>query len=116
MFGHLRLLGSGAYPALLVPDAAIVTDQERQVVYVVGADGIARMRPVEPGPLSRGLRVIRSGLAPGDEVIIDGVQRAQAGHKVKATYVQIPTPAADAQQGAASAPVAASAEPASSGR
>ena len=44
MFGHMRLLGSGAYPALLVPDQAVVTDQERQVVYVVGPDNVARMR------------------------------------------------------------------------
>ncbi len=83
MFGHMRLLGSGSYPALLIPDRAVVTDQERQVVYIVGADGVARVTAVDLGPLTDGLRVVRSGLAPGDHVIIDGVQRAQGGHKVK---------------------------------
>lgn len=83
MFGHMRLLGSGSYPALLIPDRAVVTDQERQVVFVVGADGIAHMRAVELGPLTNGLRVIRSGISAGDQVVIDGVQRAQGGKKVK---------------------------------
>jgi RND family efflux transporter MFP subunit len=83
MFGHMRLLGSGSYPALLIPDRAVVTDQERQVVYVVGADGVARMKPVDLGPLTDGLRVVRRGVAPDDRVIIDGVQRAEGGHKVK---------------------------------
>ena len=84
MFGHMRLLGSGSYPALLLPDRAVVTDQERQVVYVVGADSVARMKAVDLGPLTDGLRVVRSGIGPDDRVIIDGVQRAQGGHKVKA--------------------------------
>lgn len=83
MFGHLRLLGSGSYSALLIPDAAVVTDQERQIVYVVGADGLTRMQPVELGPLANGLRVVRKGLKSGDWVIIEGVQRAQAGRAVK---------------------------------
>ncbi len=83
MFGHMRLLGSGSYPALLIPDRAVVTDQERQVVYVVDAKGVARMRAIEPGPLTDGLRVVRTGLAPDDRVIIDGVQRAQGGKPVK---------------------------------
>jgi RND family efflux transporter MFP subunit len=117
MFGHLRLLGSGAYDALMVPDAAVFTDQERQVVFVVGADGLARQRPVELGPLSRGLRVIRSGLAPADRVIIDGVQRAQAGHKVAARLGAIVAGplAADADT-AALAPIASTAQPVADGR
>ena len=42
LFGHLRLLGSGAYQGMLVPDQSVVTDQSRQAVYVVGADGVNR--------------------------------------------------------------------------
>ena len=89
MFGHMRLLGSGSYPALLIPDRAVVTDQERQVVFVVGADSVARMQPVDLGPLTDGLRVVRRGIGPGDRVIIDGVQRAQGGHKVKTVDARI---------------------------
>ena len=50
MFGHMRLLGSGSYPALLIPDRAVVTDQERQVVYIVDAHNVAHMKSIEPGP------------------------------------------------------------------
>ncbi len=96
MFGHMRLLGSGAYAALLIPDRAVVTDQERRVVYVIDAHGLAHFRAVELGPLVEGLRVVRGGLRPDDHVVIDGVQRAQAGHRVASVAGQIvatPTPA-----------------------
>lgn len=84
MFGHMRLLGSGPYQALLVPDQAVVTDQTNQVVYVVSPDGAVSERLVRTGPLSQGLRVIQSGLSPNDLVIIDGLQRAHPGQKVSA--------------------------------
>ena len=62
----------------------MVTDQTRQVVYVVDAGGIVRQREVEPGRLIDGLRVIRAGVTPGDRVVISGVQRARPGRKVDA--------------------------------
>jgi RND family efflux transporter MFP subunit len=89
MFGHMRLLGTGAYPALLIPDRAVITDQERQVVYVVDDRSLAHLRAIEPGPLVDGLRVIRTGLKAGDRVIIDGVQRAQGGKPVNPVDGQI---------------------------
>jgi RND family efflux transporter MFP subunit len=96
MFGHMRLLGSGPYQALLIPDQAVVTDLARQVVYVVGGDGMVSQRVVALGPLYEGLRVVRSGIGPGDRVVIDGVQRARPGEKVspKAGTVEM-TPASD---------------------
>lgn len=85
MFGQARLAGAGNYQAMLVPDAAIATDQARRVVQVVAADGSVTPKPVQTGPLVEGLRVIRSGLAAGDRVIIAGGQRIQApGMKVQA--------------------------------
>ncbi|KQW83049.1 efflux RND transporter periplasmic adaptor subunit [Brevundimonas sp. Root1279] len=85
MFGQARLAGAGTYQAMLVPDAAIATDQARRIVYVVAADGSVAPRPVQLGPLVDGLRVVRSGLRPTDRVIINGVQRIQApGMKVQA--------------------------------
>lgn len=82
LFGHMRLQGAAPHEALLVPDQAVVTDQTRQLVYVVAADGMVQQRPVEPGPLFGGLREITSGLAANDRVVIDGVQRARPGQKV----------------------------------
>jgi RND family efflux transporter MFP subunit len=83
MMGRLRLAASPAYPALLVPDTAIVTDAARRVVYVVDRQGTVAMRPIQLGPLDGSLRVIRTGLAPQDQVVIGGIQRAMPGQKVK---------------------------------
>jgi RND family efflux transporter MFP subunit len=94
MFGHMRLLGSGAYNAMLIPDEAVTTDQSRQVVYVVDAKNIVRQKVLQLGPISEGLRVVRGGLDPNDEVIISGVQRAHPGKPVtpKAGKIVPPTP------------------------
>ncbi|WP_291832233.1 efflux RND transporter periplasmic adaptor subunit [Brevundimonas sp.] len=90
MFGQARLAGAGTYQAMLVPDAAVATDQARRIVYVVAADGSVAPKPVQLGPLVDGLRVIRSGLQPTDRVIINGVQRIQApGMKVQASNGRI---------------------------
>jgi len=82
MFGHMRLRGGAPHKALLLPDQAIVTDQTRQIVYLVGPGGVVRQQPVQPGPLVDGLREVLDGLGPNDLVIIDGVQRARPGQKV----------------------------------
>jgi RND family efflux transporter MFP subunit len=92
MFGHLRLLGSGAYDGLLIPDEAIVSQQSDQILFVVGANGEVQQRKVIIGPRVGGLRVIQSGLEVDDEVVIDGVQRAKVGLKVAATPGQITPP------------------------
>lgn len=85
MFGHARMQGSSAYRALLIPDEAVVADGARRVAYVVEPNGTVAMRPLQLGPLSGGLRVVRTGLRPDDRVIINGVQRARPGQKVQAT-------------------------------
>src|ERR671928_1110878 len=81
-FGRVRLIGSAPYEALLIPDAAIATDQSRQIVFVVKPDDTVEARPVVLGPLDDGLRVIREGLRAEDRVIVDGIQRARVGAKV----------------------------------
>jgi RND family efflux transporter MFP subunit len=113
MFGHMRLMGSQAYPAMLVPDRALTTDLSRQVVYVVAADGMVGERVVVEGPLYQGLRVIRSGLQASDRVVIDGVQRAKPGQKVAARNGKI-TPDTTAPGGPGAgfiAPIPSSATP-----
>ncbi|WP_417230830.1 efflux RND transporter periplasmic adaptor subunit [Brevundimonas sp.] len=95
MFGQARLAGAGTYQAMLVPDAAVATDQARRIVYVVAADGTVAPRPVQLGPIVEGLRVVRSGLTATDRVIISGVQRIQQpGMKVQARVGQITAVAA----------------------
>jgi RND family efflux transporter MFP subunit len=101
MFGRARLLGSGAYHAMLVPDEAIVTDQTRRFVYVVGSDSKVAVRNVETGPLVTGLRVIKTGLTAQDRVVLDGLARLQAGAPVRMRLVQIQPRAADDSPGSA---------------
>jgi len=81
-FGRVRLIGSSPYEALLLPDAAIATDQSRKIVFVVNNENTVEVRTVILGPLDDGLRVIREGLKADDKVIIDGIQRARVGAKV----------------------------------
>ena len=75
LFARVRLLGSGEFDALLIDDKAVLTDQDRKYVYVVDKDGKAQRRDVELGRSAEGLRIVEAGLAPGDRVIVDGVQK-----------------------------------------
>jgi RND family efflux transporter MFP subunit len=72
IFGRLQLFG-GEYDALLIPDSAIISDQARKIVFVVGPGDVVQAKPVTLGTLVDGLRVIRSGLAPTDKVVLDGL-------------------------------------------
>jgi hypothetical protein len=95
MFGRARLLGSGTYHAMLIPDESIVTDQARKLAYVVGNDNKVAARLVETGPLVSGLRVVRSGLTPQDRVVLDGLTQLQPGTPVQATVVELKPRATD---------------------
>jgi len=93
MFGHLRLLGSGSYDGMLIPEESVVTDQTRKLAMVVGADDVVTPRVLKLGPLVDGLRVVREGLAVTDRVIIEGVQVARPGTKVKVKLGKVVPPA-----------------------
>lgn len=82
MFARVQVPGSAPYGALLVPDGAIGTEQARKFVLVVGPDNVATLRYVTLGDLVGRMRVIKSGLAPDDRVIVAGLMRARAGAKV----------------------------------
>jgi len=72
IFGRLQLFG-GEYDALLIPDSAIISDQARKIVFVVGPGDVVQAKPVTLGTLVDGLRVIRTGLTPTDKVVLDGL-------------------------------------------
>ncbi len=82
MFARARLYGEGEHDAILIPEAAIVTDQATKLVLVVGADDVVEARPITLGPLLDGLRVVRAGLAADERIVVVGVQRARPGQKV----------------------------------
>ena len=72
VFGRLQLFG-GEFDAMLIPDAAVVSDQARKAVFVVDAGNTVQVKPVVLGQLVDGLRVVREGLAPSDRVVLDGL-------------------------------------------
>jgi RND family efflux transporter MFP subunit len=85
LFVRVRIPASQPYQALLVPERALATDQSVKYVYVVGEDGVATRRTVELGPQRGDMRIISSGLKPGERVIVKGLQRVRPGQKVEAT-------------------------------
>jgi RND family efflux transporter MFP subunit len=98
MFGRIRVPGSPPYTALLVPDAAIGTEQARKFVLVVDDGGIARQKYVTLGQLDDGLRVVKDGLAPGDRVIVKGLMRVRSGVKVAVEAQGTPAASAPPKQ------------------
>jgi RND family efflux transporter MFP subunit len=81
-FGRIRIPGSEPYKAILIPDAAVVTDQSRKMVLTVNDENVVVPKIIRPGPSYEGLRIVRSGLLPTDKVIINGLMRARPGTKV----------------------------------
>lgn len=109
MFGNMRLSTGRTARALLVPAAAVQTDQARKIVYVVGKDGMVAARPVEIGPEIDGLRVIRSGLTATDRVVITGYQFARPGTKAETKAGRIVADAPKSAADATTEPVSAQA-------
>jgi multidrug efflux system membrane fusion protein len=75
LYARVQLESTGTVPALLVNDKAILTDQDRKYVYVLGAGDTAQRKDVQLGPLVDGLRIVQSGLGTGDKVIVGGLQK-----------------------------------------
>jgi len=82
LFGRIRIMGSGVYRGVLIPDEAIGSDQDRRVVFVVGPDNTVAMKSVTPGPHIDGYRVIRQGLTGDEIIVINGLMRVRAGVKI----------------------------------
>ena len=74
LYARVQLESTGTVQALLVDDKAILTDQDRKYVYVLGAGNTAQRKDVQLGPLIGGLRIVQSGLGTGDKVIVSGLQ------------------------------------------
>lgn len=75
LFARVRLLDRRSTPTLLIDDRSVLTDQDRKYVYVVDDEGRALRKDIRLGRLIDDLRVVESGLAPGDRVIVHGVQK-----------------------------------------
>ncbi len=82
MFARIRVPASDKHDALLVSERAIGTDQAQKYVLTVTASNTVAYQSVHLGPLIEGKRVIRSGVNPGDRIVVNGLQRAFPGMTV----------------------------------
>jgi RND family efflux transporter MFP subunit len=87
LFARIRLMDSTQHDAVLVNDSAIGTDQTVRYVLVVGDGNKVEYRPVQLGPVIDGLRVVQSGLQPGEVIVVNGLQRVRPGAQVQAQRV-----------------------------
>ncbi len=81
-FGRAQLVSAPGHEALLVPDAALMTQPMGKVLDVVGGHNKLEERAVDIGALFGTLREIKSGLKPRDRVVVSGLQQAQIGDSV----------------------------------
>jgi RND family efflux transporter MFP subunit len=84
LFARIRIPASQSYRAVLVEERAIGTDQSQKFVYTLTRSNTVEFRPVRLGPAIRGKRVVREGLAPGEVVVVNGLQRLRPGISVTA--------------------------------
>lgn len=88
MSARVRVGAGKPYRATVVPDRAITTDQTRKIVLVVGPKGLVEPREVKPGALVNGMRVV-GGVRPGEQIVVDGLQRAMPGAPVTPQVVSV---------------------------
>ena len=82
LYARLKLVGSGTYSAMLIKDEAVGTDLGKKFVLVVDKDNKATYRNVDLGPKLEGLRIVRSGLAKDDRIVVSGLQRVRPGSPI----------------------------------
>jgi multidrug efflux system membrane fusion protein len=88
-FARVRMGQAQTKRALLVSERAVGTDQEKKYVLVVGGGNTAEYREVTLGPSSNGLRVVLSGLKPGERIVVNGLQRVRPGSPVQPQVVSM---------------------------
>lgn len=109
LFARVLMQNSSTQQAMLIDDKAVLTDQDRKYVYTLGPKNAATRKDVKTGPIVDGLRVIESGLAVGDKIIVHGVAKVFfPGMPVKPVEIAMgdPAPAPAGPPGGAPAPAA----------
>lgn len=92
LYARVKLVGSGQYQATLIQDRAVGTDQDKKFVMVLGPDSTVSYRAVKLGRMVNGLRIVQEGIKPGEQIVINGLQRIRTGAKVVAA-IEPMTPA-----------------------
>ncbi|WP_220814157.1 multidrug efflux RND transporter periplasmic adaptor subunit MexE [Pseudomonas paralcaligenes] len=97
LYARLKLVGSSTYPAALIKDDAVGTDLGKKFVLVLGENNTVDYRAIELGPKLEGLRIVRTGLAKGEKIVVNGLQRAMPGATVEPQAVPMADEATLAQ-------------------
>ena len=92
LYARLKLVGSATYSAMLIKDEAVGTDLGKKFVLVVDKDNKAVYRNVDLGPKLEGLRIVRSGLAKDDRIVVSGLQRVRPGSPIDPQDTQMASP------------------------
>lgn len=111
LYARVKVGGSVPHSALMIDDAAVGTDQDKKFVLAVDKSDHVSYREVQLGAQQDGLRVIKSGLQPGDRIVVNGTQRVRPGDQVRAHMVPMTadvdpnaTPVAQSQPAAPATP------------
>jgi RND family efflux transporter MFP subunit len=111
MFARVRLIGTGVRRVTVIPEVAVSTDQDRKFVFVFNPDSsTVAYRAVTLGRQVDGQRrIIREGLKPGEQVVVNGFARIRPGVRVKASLARADSTAGP--DSASAAPVEAGTSP-----
>jgi len=82
LFARIRVPLSSRRPTVLVSERAVATDQAQKYVLTVTSTNTVAYQPVTLGPAIDGMRIVRSGLAAGDRIVVNGLQRVRPGMPV----------------------------------
>lgn len=87
MFATVISPGENIQGAILVPSRSIQQIMDKNFVFVVNADGTVAQKAVELGATLGAFTLVKSGLASGDEIVVDGLTKIRSGAKVQATQL-----------------------------
>jgi RND family efflux transporter MFP subunit len=88
LFARLRIPGSAKYPAMIIEERAIGTDQAQKFVLRLTPTNTVEYRAVTLGPIVNGKRVVRDGLQPGDRIVVNGLAKVRPGMPVQPQQAQ----------------------------
>jgi multidrug efflux system membrane fusion protein len=89
LYARVKVGGGAPHAAVMVDEAAIGTDQAKKYVLVVDSQNRVQYREVKLGVEHENLRVVESGLKPGELIVVNGTQRVKAGDAVQPNVVKM---------------------------
>lgn len=95
LFGRVNVPGSLPYEGILIPDSAVVSDQNRRLVMSLDDEGNVTPIQIRPGPRIDGYRVVREGLDGSETIVVEGLIRARPGSVVSPEIIELPPVAED---------------------